>query len=951
MKPAVFCRKLKTAARLFSRVSYYCITEGPIKAHERVKTYLTVKHEREILHEQMGDFSDCIEDYAVYDSEYQDNLDFSGCHTDIKALAFYLPQFHTFSENDAWWGKGFTEWTNTRKSVPRFKNHYQPREPHEDIGYYDLSNISVMKQQVKLAKQHGIYGFCFYYYWFSGKRLMEKPVDLLLEHPEIDINFCLCWANENWSRTWDGADKEILIKQEYTDEDAEKFMADMKKYIDDSRYIRIEGKPVILVYNPGQIPSIKKTFKTWRRTAKELGIGDILIWTCQTANNSAESLKIYSDIDAEVEFPPHNMWWNSVQDNSVEIEGKPLIANYQKMVALIKGKMKEKKTEKVPVYHTCMMGWDNAARRKNGWATYCAYSIRTLYDWLNAVIEDTRQKLPEERRFIFINAWNEWAEGTYLEPDRKYGYANINTVSKAIFELPFEKLPLVIKWDMNEGDLKQDLKIAVQVHLYYLETLSEIIEELNKIPYQYDCFITTDTDEKEKRIRESFEQLSNAHNYEIMIVENRGRDVAPFLVQMKDKIGQYDYLCHIHSKKTTLSEYGDMWRKYLYWHLFGTSENIKGILQTFENNSKVGLIFPETYPVLLKQAVWGGNKEQCRRLMLDMGLDDDLSDFPVFPVGNMFWCRTNAVKRLFEKEYGPLDFPEEQGQLNATLAHQIERIWIYLAEREGYAYTKTFNDTVPHADLKGNKIVFFAHFDKENKLSEDDIAYVKTLYELPARVIFITNSELPDSEIANITPYVESVIKRKNEGYDFGAWKAGVLEYGINNLKIFDQVILANNSCYRPVNDLTVMFSEMEQKKLDFWGVNLFPYFADGSYINSDCIKEHIQSFFLVFQNSVVSNACFEEYWETLVCYNDLRDVVKYCESELTDYFKCKGFKYGVYVEETRILSKYLEDNSIPYHFPYELLILKSPYVKKKCRNYISKQEMNKVEIFLQKLK
>lgn len=107
-------------------------------------------------------------------------------------------------------------------------------------------------------------------------------------------------------------------------------MADMKKYIDDSRYIRIEGKPVILVYNPGQIPSIKKTFKTWRRTAKELGIGDILIWTCQTANNSAESLKIYSDIDAEVEFPPHNMWWNSVQDNSVEIEGKPLIANYQK---------------------------------------------------------------------------------------------------------------------------------------------------------------------------------------------------------------------------------------------------------------------------------------------------------------------------------------------------------------------------------------------------------------------------------------------------------------------------------------------------------------------------------------------------------------------------------------------------------------------------------------------
>ena len=174
-----------------------------------------------------------------YFSLYQDNIAFSNEPVKVKTLAFYLPQFHTFPENDEWWGEGFTEWTNTRKSAPRYRGHYQPREPHENIGYYDLSDVQVIKKQAKLARQHGIYGFCIYYYWFSGKTLMEKPIDLLFTHPEIDINYCLCWANESWTRTWDGMKNNILIEQKYTYDDSINFIYDIKNTLTISGILNI----------------------------------------------------------------------------------------------------------------------------------------------------------------------------------------------------------------------------------------------------------------------------------------------------------------------------------------------------------------------------------------------------------------------------------------------------------------------------------------------------------------------------------------------------------------------------------------------------------------------------------------------------------------------------------------------------------------------------------------
>lgn len=899
--------------------------------------------------------------YSPYESVYQDNHDFSGKKTDVKAMAFYLPQFHQIQENDEWWGEGFTEWVNTSKSVPRFKNHYQPREPHDDIGYYDLSNVNTLKKQVDLANKHGIHGFCFYHYWFSGKRLLEKPVDMLMEHPEIDTNFCLCWANENWTKAWDGQNKEVLMSQTYSDEDIPLFIEDLNKYFSDPRYIRIDGKPLLIVYNPGEIPDIEKTFLGWRKRAKELGIGEIIIWTCRTANNTAKKLDILDFIDGELEFPPHNMWWDIIGMRDVETIGKAAgIYDYRKLVDVLKNKFALAKnasenSEVVPVYRTCMMGWDNAARRKTMWTSFYGFSLRSFYTWLNLIVDEARNKFKEEERFVFINAWNEWAEGTYLEPDAKFGYANINTVSKVLFDIPFDEIKVLDDQTKCSSEVKISLEkpeIAVQIHLFYIDTLDEIIDNINHIPYPYDCFISTDDEKKKKIIEAKFATRCTAKNVNVAVMVNRGRDVAPLLVQLKDVINNYKYICHIHSKKTATNDYGVMWRKYLYRHLFGTKKNVANIIGIFENNPDVGLVFPETFPVIENQAIWGSNEVKCALLMKKLGIKSELDAKPVFPVGNMFWAKVEAVKSIFEHGFNASDFPQESGQVNMTLAHQIERIWCYLAQDAGYDYCKTFNNSTDGIELPAKRrIVLFVHYDKGNIVSKADEDYIRYLSSFAEEVVFITNSLLAETELNKVSSHVSKIIERSNVGFDFGAWRDGLFEVGFEYLDDFDELLLINNSCYCADYDFSRIFCVMEAEPVDFWGITLFPLLEDGSYINKKQINEHIQTYFQVFNQPAFSSESFKNFWLNVKDETELIDVIANCETELTKTLKDSGFKYDVYIKETRILSKFRENYAIPYELPLSLLLLGSPFVKKKSENYMSFNERTRVRDFVKQMK
>jgi len=374
--------------------------------------------------------------------KYENNIDFSNYKTDIKTIALYLPQYHTFQENDLFWGKGFTEWTNVRHGFPLVSGHYQPRIPDDSIGYYNLLNLDTLKFQAKLAKEHGIYGFGIYYYWFSLKKLMEKPIDLLLEHKEINIKFFLIWANENWTRSWNGGYKNVLISQKYLEKDPKNFIMSLKKYILDERYIKINNKPVIGIYKPLDIPKIKENVKIWRKTAVDIGIGHIFLLVCNRENLYNKYFKL-GIFDGVYEFPPTNHFKDKSIHKFKDINRKKYHGYFYNFDSVMHFESQKKLHLKksLPFFRGTMAQWDNASRKKGKifQSFSINYSLKKFYDFNKDVIKWTRKNHEENKRFIFINAWNEWGEGTYLEPDKIYGYAHINALSKALFDLPLTK--------------------------------------------------------------------------------------------------------------------------------------------------------------------------------------------------------------------------------------------------------------------------------------------------------------------------------------------------------------------------------------------------------------------------------------------------------------------------------------------------------------------------------
>lgn len=332
-----------------------------------------------------------------------------------RLITFYLPQFHPVPINDEFWGKGFTEWTNATKAVPLFEGHYQPHLP-ADLGFYDLRVKESRLEQIKLAREFGIDGFCYHYYWFSGKRVLQKPMEDMLADPESDMPFCICWANENWTRRWDAADHELILAQQYLPEDDIKFIRDLAPVLQDPRYIKVDGKPFFIVYCPQHMPDAAKSVTTWRNYCRESGIGEIHVCGALTHGNDDYTR---FGMDSGVEFPPHNAS-EGYMNHEIHFHNNFKGAAFQYPTVARSFLNRRYKGDRI--FKTVCPSWDNTART-NERAVFLYNGTPENYEYWLASTLDLVEQRNDSDPVIFINAWNEWAEGCHLEPDRRYGKA------------------------------------------------------------------------------------------------------------------------------------------------------------------------------------------------------------------------------------------------------------------------------------------------------------------------------------------------------------------------------------------------------------------------------------------------------------------------------------------------------------------------------------------------
>jgi len=576
-------------------------------------------------------------------------------------IAFYLPQYHPIAENDAWWGAGFTEWRNVTRALPQFEGHEQPRQP-ADLGYYDLRLPSVMKQQMQWAREYGIGAFCSYFYWFGGKTLLEQPLKQWLDDPSLDLPTCLCWANENWSRRWDGRADDVLIGQQHGASDDLAFIEYVSRYLSDPRYLRVQGKPMLLVYRPGLLPEPKATAARWREWCRQAGIGEIHLAYVQSFDR-VDPRDI--GFDAAVEFPPNNATPTSITSRqqliNPDFHGDVLDWRTLARASIHQG------DPGYPLYPGVNPGWDNEPRRSGRGRVLLHASPRRYRDWLAGSIAIARRRDPAAP-LVFVNAWNEWAEGAVLEPDTRLGYAWLAATRAA---LQMAAAPTQA----------HDARPCAVVHVWYVEVLDELMTALRASRLDWRIILTT-APEHEAKVRAYVAQ--SGFTAEIEVFENRGRDILPFL-RVADRLlnENVPWVLKLHTKRSTHRDDGARWRSDILAKLTAR-DRAQHIVDAFTHRPELGLVAPEDH-VLQLDSFWGANKATAERLAVRLGLPDGTLDRTYgFIAGSMFWARLEALRPLLDAHLGLWEFEAESGQTDGTLAHAIERIIGPSAGSAGY---------------------------------------------------------------------------------------------------------------------------------------------------------------------------------------------------------------------------------------------------------------------------
>ena len=395
--------------------------------------------------------------------EYEDEQDFSDRikNQSVKVLSYYLPQFHPIPENDDWHGKGFTEWNKVRTANPLFAGHYQQHIPHKDIGYYLLDSSDTLSMQANLMKRSGVYGQIFYHYWFNGKLILEEPAQLLLQHADIAMPFCFCWANENWTRRWDGNENDILLGQNYSTEDATAFIQYLIPFFRDSRYIKVEDRPVLFIYRPSSIPDANLYLNAWKQECHKNGLPApyvVAVLTRGAVN------PIDFGMDAGVERVLNDWTEGAVKNIKDDLDAYyPINGSVLDYNQVAEFYMSQNESKLFTYFRSVVPIWDNTARYGSDAFLLHGSTPEKFQEWMERLIDYSESTLPEDRQFIVVNAWNEWAEGAHLEPDTRYGYAYLNSIGRALAEIPYK----------NQEYLKQEIPKTLRVKITFVDHIKD----------------------------------------------------------------------------------------------------------------------------------------------------------------------------------------------------------------------------------------------------------------------------------------------------------------------------------------------------------------------------------------------------------------------------------------------------------------------------------------------
>lgn len=557
-------------------------------------------------------------------------------NTDIKPIAFY--------------SVAQTDIALLAARKPLYLNHYSPRIPL----VYSNNASERINYHIKLAKEYQIYAFCYevndtnkYKNFISVLNLCDKT------HPFcLSLDACLTADDINTVLNITDFSKMIKLDEKYI------IILDirrLKNYKDIDSFINSAFS--IISHNI-------KDFQIWCRI---LHTADI--------NHDKISRYIYS---ADTDKMP------SISANSVSYINKKIqhyLYSYDFLAHFFCHHII--KSDK-PFYKTIINGKDTLY--KNELSVY-KYSLEIFYNWIKTECSFLRDNFKENERFLFIDSFNNWDEYSHTAPEKKTGYAYLNTMYRAVFNKKIYGKKLSSYSQAMPEEMCSKAQICLQIHIFYLDLLENIVTEINKIPYAFDCYISTDSTDKAEYIRNYFKSHSNAVNVIVEIYDNKGRDVYPLIAQMSKYVTKYKFICHMHTKKSKIDIFGDNWREYLFGSLFGSKENIENILKNLEMNKGLGIVFPKPFQNLENAIHWGLNKELAENVLQKLDIDIKLPvNNIVFPVGNMFWARVDAVLPIFTNTLAN-NFPNEKGQADGTIAHAIERLWVYTAEYNGYTFS------------------------------------------------------------------------------------------------------------------------------------------------------------------------------------------------------------------------------------------------------------------------